>query len=225
MKLIDLVKRYEGNPIITTNDIHGSYAVFNAGAIKYGNRQILLVSVCMAGSSGVGRNIHVAESYDGINFTIRQEPFIEAGTDGPFTQFDYDICDPRIVELEGKIYITYPAHLPGVGIVGVLGTTEDFETFTRLEYISLPHNRVPIFFPEKINKPLLYLMSKVDPSKIKICGIKTVPYISLETPTNDAELTGCVELLKIYIQKSNEIEQIFVAVYATIYLISYRKDF
>lgn len=151
MRLTELVRRYEGNPILTTKDLPGSEAVFNAGAVKFNGRYILLVSACIVGTSGVGRNIHVAESTDGINFTIRPKPFIEAGTDGPFTQFDYDICDPRITVLEGKIYISYPAHLPGVGIVGVLGTTEDFETFTRIDYLSLPHNRVPIFFPEKIN--------------------------------------------------------------------------
>ncbi len=151
MRLTELVHRYEHNPLLTTLDLPGSDAVFNCGAVKFRDRYILLLSTSIPGASGNGRNIHVAESPDGINFTIRPEPFIEAGTDGPFTQFDYDICDPRITILEGKIYITYPAHLPGVGIVGVLGTTEDFTSFQRLEYISLPHNRVPILFPEKIN--------------------------------------------------------------------------
>ena len=62
------------------------------------------------------------------------------------------------------------------------------------------------FFPESINKMVLYQMSRVDPERIKICGIKTVPYICLTTQPNDAELSGAVELLKIYIQKCNEIE-------------------
>ncbi len=62
------------------------------------------------------------------------------------------------------------------------------------------------FYPEKINKMVLYQMSLVAPDKIKICGIKTVPYICLSTEPNDAHLTGCVDLLKIYIQKCNEIE-------------------
>lgn len=150
-RLTDLVTRYEGNPILTAENLHGSDAVFNCGAYKFHDKYILLVSTGIAGAAGNGRAIHVAESDDGIHFTIHPEPFIPAMSGEEFADFDYDICDARITELEGKIYITYPAHLPGLGIVGVLGTTEDFVKFKRLEYISLPHNRVPILFPEKIN--------------------------------------------------------------------------
>ncbi len=150
MILKDLVKRYEGNPILTAEDLPGSDAVFNAGAVKFQNKYILLVSTCTPGRPGNGRAIHVAESDDGYKFKIRKEAFIEPGQPGPFTEFDYDLCDPRITCLEGTYYITYPAHVPGIGIVGVIGKTSDFIHFERLEYASLPHNRVPVLFPEKI---------------------------------------------------------------------------
>ena len=150
MILTQLVQRYQGNPILTAKDLPGSDGVFNCAATKFKDKYILLVSVSVPGAAGNGRAIHVAESLDGINFKIRPEPFIAPEQPGPFTEFDYDLCDPRITFLEGTYYITYPAHKPGIGIVGILCKTEDFVTCERLEYIALPHNRVPILFPEKV---------------------------------------------------------------------------
>lgn len=62
------------------------------------------------------------------------------------------------------------------------------------------------FYPEHIDKMVLYQMSLIDPSRIKICGIKTTPYIMLVTAPCDAELTGSVELLKNYIKKCEELQ-------------------
>lgn len=151
MSIQNLVKRYSGNPILTAEDLPGADGVFNCGAIKFKDKYLLLVSVSKPGTPGCGRAIHVAESADGLKFKIRPEPFIAPGQDGPFTEFDYDLCDPRVVFLDNTYYITYPAHKPGVGIVGVLGKTDDFVKYTRLEYASLPNNRVPVLFPEKVN--------------------------------------------------------------------------
>lgn len=62
-------------------------------------------------------------------------------------------------------------------------------------------------YPDKIDKVVLYQMSLVDPANVRICGIKTLaPYISLKTAPNDTELTGCVDLLKIYIQKCSDFQ-------------------
>lgn len=151
MHLTSLVKRYEGNPLLTQRDLPGADAVFNAGAVKFKDKYILLVSVSIPGKAGNGRAIHVAESPDGIHFKIRETPFIAPGQPGPVTQFDYDICDPRITPLDGTYYITYPAHLPGIGVVGIMGRTDDFVNFERLSIAAMPWNRVPVLFPEKIN--------------------------------------------------------------------------
>ncbi|MBO5375162.1 MAG: transcription-repair coupling factor [Clostridia bacterium] len=62
------------------------------------------------------------------------------------------------------------------------------------------------FYPEEIDKVLLYQMSLVDKDKIKICGIKTVPYIMLSISPTDDDLLGCVELMKIYIQKCKDLQ-------------------
>ena len=151
MHLTDLVKRYEENPLLTQDDLPGADAVFNAGAVKFKDKYILLVSVSIPGKAGNGRAIHVAESNDGIKFKIRETPFIAPEQPGSFTEFDYDICDPRITPLDGTYYITYPAHMPGVGVIGIMGKTDDFVNFERLSIAAMPWNRVPVLFPEKIN--------------------------------------------------------------------------
>lgn len=150
MQLTNLIRRYEGNPILTEDDLPGSDSVFNAGAVKFKDKYLLLVSAGIPGSAGAGRSIHVAESEDGIHFKIREEAFIEPGQPGPFTEFDYDICDPRITPLDGTYYITYPAHKPGIGVIGIIGKTDDFVHFERIGIAAMPWNRVPVLFPEKI---------------------------------------------------------------------------
>jgi len=60
------------------------------------------------------------------------------------------------------------------------------------------------FYPDKIDLGTLYLMSKVDASKIKIMGVGKNPYICLMTRSGDHLLTGAKELLISYIEKSKE---------------------
>jgi transcription-repair coupling factor (superfamily II helicase) len=60
------------------------------------------------------------------------------------------------------------------------------------------------FYPDKIDLGTLYLMSKVDASKIKIMGVGKNPYICLMTKSGDHLLTGATEVLKTYLEKSKE---------------------
>lgn len=131
MFMKELVKRYEGNPLLTAGDLPGADAIFNAGAVKFNGKYLLLVSVSMPGAPGNGRSIHVAESPDGHQFKIRREVFIGPEQEGPYTEFDYDLCDPRVTKIDGTYYITYPAHRPDVGVCSVWGTTTDFVHFQR----------------------------------------------------------------------------------------------
>ena len=149
-ELQEFITRHPGNPILTPADVPGSDAVFNCGATRFGDEIVLLVSVSRPTGPGCGRSIHVATSSDGVRFRVDPEPFISPDDTGPHTQWDYDICDPRVTLLEGTYYVTYPAHMPGQGVIGILGKTADFKSFERIEVIALPSNRVPILFPQKI---------------------------------------------------------------------------
>lgn len=45
-KVLELFRRYPGNPIITTKDLlYGANSVFNAGATKVGDETLLLMRV------------------------------------------------------------------------------------------------------------------------------------------------------------------------------------
>jgi hypothetical protein len=69
-----VIKRYEGNPILTKDDVPYEVAtIHNAGAIKFGDKYILLFrSHLLNGRSIIG----LAESDDGFTFKVREEPFM-----------------------------------------------------------------------------------------------------------------------------------------------------
>ena len=143
----EILERCEKNPIITPGDIPGVSAVYNCGATRFQGKYLLLLSTYDCNTAA---KMYVAVSDDGINFNIRKEPFIETSTDLEFKEYDGWTIDPRITKIEDIYYIVYPAYSRN-GVVGMLGKTVDFETFERIDVISLPDNRCPVLFPEKIN--------------------------------------------------------------------------
>ncbi|RLF37929.1 MAG: glycosidase [Thermoplasmata archaeon] len=143
----EILRRYEGNPIITPKDFPGAHAIYNCGAVKFEGQYLLLLSITDCNSDA---RMHVATSDDGINFDIRKEPLIETSTDPEFKEYDGWTIDPRITKIGDTYYIVYPAYSVH-GVVGMLGKTLDFKTFERIDIISLPDNRCPVLFPEKIN--------------------------------------------------------------------------
>jgi len=141
------LKRHEGNPVIRPADFPGADAVFNCGQTMYKGKTILLVAVVLKGD--FYPRMHVAESEDGINFTIRPEPFITRSE--KFGYYDNWPIDPRITYMEDEdvYYIMRPANSAS-GCAAILGKTKDFETYEDVEIIALPNNRVPCLFPGKI---------------------------------------------------------------------------
>jgi len=144
------LKRYEGNPIISPKDFPGASAVFNCGQTMYKGKTILLLAVKLRHVATP--MMHVAESEDGIHFTIRKEPFITRSTKEHITHLDCWPIDPRVTyfEEDDVYYIMRPGN-SDAGCVAFLGKTKDWETYEDIEVISLPNNRVPCLFPEKIN--------------------------------------------------------------------------
>ena len=92
---IPFVKRYDGNPILTRDDVPYSVAtVHNAGVVKHNDRYIMLFrSHLHNGRSIIGR----AESSDGFSFTVHPEPFLTPATDDVFGDYEeFGIEDLRI---------------------------------------------------------------------------------------------------------------------------------
>jgi beta-1,4-mannooligosaccharide/beta-1,4-mannosyl-N-acetylglucosamine phosphorylase len=155
MKTTEFVlKRHPANPIITPADIPGAYAVFNPGQTIYQGRTLLLLPIAHnAGEQSVhGQDItaHVALSDDGVHFEINPKPLFKRTPTGPVGEVREQCIDFRITKIEDTYYIIHPGCGPW-GTLGILGWTKDWKTFENIDIISLPDNRMPCLFPEKIN--------------------------------------------------------------------------
>jgi predicted GH43/DUF377 family glycosyl hydrolase len=146
----DVIQRWEGNPMLTIEDIpFPCNTVFNAACAKYNGQYILLLRV----EDLTGRSVFaLARSNDGYNFELEPEPVMESSQDQSYFD-EYErkgIEDPRITEIDGIYYIMYTAVSP-YGPLLALAKTVDFKKFERIAIISEPENKNGALFPEKIN--------------------------------------------------------------------------
>jgi len=145
----ELVKRYEGNPILTKDDIpYTIETVHNAGVVKFDGRYIMLFRSHLA----TGRSIiGLADSDDGFHFKARPEPFMLPSKEQPFAEYEeFGVEDPRITFLDGAYYITYSAYSRHGVRIG-LAKTRDFKSIERVALITQADHRNVVLFPEKIN--------------------------------------------------------------------------
>ena len=140
-----LLKRYEGNPIIPRNATPTSNSIMNSSVVKYGDEYR---GVFRVDNQCRDMLLHSGKSKDGINWELAPEPIQWKTNDSELSNFVYGY-DPRIVNLDGKYYITWchGYHGPCIG----LGVTENFESFEHLEIVLPPFNRNAVLFPRKIN--------------------------------------------------------------------------
>ncbi len=148
--------RYEQNPIITVEDFPiPSHAVYNCGQTMYNGKTVLLIAAFYKERKANGSitGIHVAMSDDGIHFEINPEPLCDKRDWAGECPGNYDcwVIDPRITKIDDTYYIVRPAQVAAGGPAAVLEKTKDFKTVEFVECISMPSNRVPCLFPEKIN--------------------------------------------------------------------------
>lgn len=143
-----VLHRYEGNPIITPMDVPHGLGTFNCGQTMYKGKYLLLVPIQRQDEQVP--SIHVAESEDGINFKIREEPFITRSK--KFPELDLWPIDPRLSYVpEDDMYYIFRPMNSSWGTSGLLMKTKDFETVEEIDISTLPHNRVPCLFQGKVN--------------------------------------------------------------------------
>jgi predicted GH43/DUF377 family glycosyl hydrolase len=145
----DVIRRWEGNPMITIEDIpFPCNTVFNAACTKYNGQYILLLRV----EDLTGRSVFaLARGKDGYKFELEPEP-VMTPCKGQVCFEEYErkgIEDPRITEIDGTFYIMYTAVSP-YGPLLALAKTLDFKKFERIALISEPENKDGVLFPEKI---------------------------------------------------------------------------
>lgn len=155
LKSSQIIKKYEGNPILTASDIEYDAAlIFNAGVTKYDGKYIMLFrndyGTCEKEyhkKSFAGTNIGIAFSDDGINWKAEKEPFIryEDVKDDEISRF----YDPRLIVIDKELYMCFAVDTEH-GIRGGIGKIHDLKELEILS-LSAPDNRNMVLFPEKIN--------------------------------------------------------------------------
>lgn len=150
-----VVKRYKGNPILTSNNVPYPVAtVHNAGVVKYQNKYIMLFrSHQMNGRSIIG----IAESEDGFTFHVHNKPFLIPEDHGIFAEYEeYGVEDVRISEVENEFLLTYSAYSRH-GVRIALAKTNDFKSIERISLITQADLRNVVIFPEKFSNRYIRL--------------------------------------------------------------------
>jgi len=149
------VQRSGRNPILTRDDIPAVSplvsditSVFNPGAIRIGDRYVLLLRVQTRGRETV---LMLAESANGEDFAVQPRLVAIDGLEG-VGETIYHIYDPRITRIGEWVYVVFAADVDGACRLGI-ARTRDFEDVRGLELISWTGDRDTrngVLFPEKI---------------------------------------------------------------------------
>src|SRR6266511_3219996 len=152
-----LLQRYEKNPILISNEANWweSKAVFNCAILYYENKFHMLYRAIGEYDRYISR-IGYSSSTDGYSFAKINYIALELTKDYE----KYGIEDPRIVEIDHQIYITYvilSAYVTDGAIVEAstaLATTTDFLKYVRLGVITSKgsNNKDVVLFPEKMSQ-------------------------------------------------------------------------
>lgn len=152
-----LLQRYEKNPILIPNEANWweSKAVFNCAILHYENKFHMLYRAIGEYERYISR-IGYASSTDGYSFARSNHIALE-----PMQDYEkYGIEDPRMVEIDNQVYITYvilSAYVTDGAVVEAstaLATTTDFLKYTRLRVITSKgsNNKDVVLFPEKMSQ-------------------------------------------------------------------------
>ncbi|KAF0092949.1 MAG: glycosidase-like protein [Puniceicoccaceae bacterium 5H] len=142
----EVMWRYDANPVIKRDHLPNySNSIFNSAVVPYKDGY---AGVFRVDNRTVRMRIHAGFSKDALNWDIDPNPIEFVDSPDEDAKFVYGY-DPRVVEIDGKFYVTWcnGYHGPTIGVAW----TEDFKTFHQLENAFLPFNRNGVLFPRKIN--------------------------------------------------------------------------
>lgn len=143
--------RASKNPVVTRHDIPDikphlvdATSVFNPGAIKIGDKYILMLRV-----QNRGRRTFfvVAESDNGIDFDVDNKIVEFKGIENVKDTIHH-CYDPRITKLGDTYYLMFAMEMEGYTRLG-MGKTADFKEFEWVGIVSENDNRNGVLFPEQ----------------------------------------------------------------------------
>ena len=148
--------RYSANPVIPRDLLPDSNSIFNSAVVPFGKG---FAGVFRVDDKNRRMTLRPGFSDDGINWKINPETIKFEGADPEVGEWVYGY-DPRVVEIEGRYYVTWcnGYHGPTIG----LAWTDDFKTFHQLENALLPYNRNGVLFPRKIDGKFVLLSRPSD---------------------------------------------------------------
>ena len=151
----EVLERHKENPILRPNKFNWweSQAVFNCAILLEGNRIHMLYRAIGEYEKYISR-IGYASSTDGYHFDRRKEIAFS-----PEEEYEkYGIEDPRIVEIDHQIYVSYVVLSNYVSQRPIastaLATTPDFINYTRLGIITSKgsDNKDVVLFPQNMSR-------------------------------------------------------------------------
>lgn len=147
----DILRRYESNPVIAPGDFMKQLgfkmrAVYNSSAIKTQDGRYVML--CRVNQLNHRTLLWGADSDDGLNWTLRPEPFEMPDTELWHKYAPSVYYDPRITWIEGYYRVLMACQGPGGTRVAMFRST-DLESLEFVNYINAPDNRNMVIFPEK----------------------------------------------------------------------------
>lgn len=152
----EVMWRYSNNPVIGWNPIPTAARVYNSAIAPFGDA----FAGVFRGDQKNGRaTLFSGFSKDGVNIELNSTPILWVDENGHPKPTSY-AYDPRVVEIEGKYYVSWCDDMNGPSIG--LGYTLDFKTFIRMPNPLMPYNRNGVLFPRKINGKYMLLSRPSD---------------------------------------------------------------
>lgn len=143
----EVFQRYPGNPIVTASSVPRANSIHNSAIIRRGAGYVGLFRV---DEIDLSFTLHVGRSADGIHWDIEPDR-IRMESRSPDLAMSNQSYDPRLVELDGRFYVTWCNTSPCSGPCIGLAWTDDFNIFHQMENPLPPPNRNGVLFPRKIN--------------------------------------------------------------------------
>ncbi|MFZ1290460.1 MAG: glycoside hydrolase family 130 protein [Melioribacteraceae bacterium] len=145
--------RHKNNPVVQNSDIPNiephlidATSVFNPGAIKLGEKYLLMLRVQNRGRKTF---FVMAESDNGVEFKVENKIVEFEGLENLEGKL-YHMYDPRITKIANEYYVMFAMDIENYCSLG-LAQTKDFQKFEFMGIVSDKNVRNGVLFPEKIN--------------------------------------------------------------------------
>ncbi len=139
------VWRYDGNPIITRDNLFFANSIFNSAVVPFG---VGFAGVFRVDTRTRDQVIVTGFSDDAVNWKLNGDVIFEG-------------YDPRICEIDGEYVLTWVKLTPHGTVIGV-AKTADFETWEELEPACYPVARNGVLFPRKVGGEYMMLIRPCD---------------------------------------------------------------